>query len=203
VVVSQADGVTALGLVSTGEVKVRVADDAALADVFAAVNDLGDRPEDLLYASAWVTTRDFWQGFYRDELDGFRAVLQAIILPAALLSALGLANTLAVAMLERRREIGVLRALGLDRRQIRTMALVEASIQVGIAALLALPLGFALSRPAVATAGAGIGTVFDYAYPWRWLVWVAALAFGLAVTASIAPALRAARTDVSSALRFE
>jgi putative ABC transport system permease protein len=203
VVMSQDDGATALGLLTTTEVKVRVADDATLDDVFTAVNDLGDMPEDPLYASSWVFTRDFWRGFYRDELDGFRAVLQAIILPAALLSALGLANTLAVAMLERRREIGVLRALGLDRRQTRIMALVEASIQVGIAALLALPLGFALSRPAVATAAAGVGTVFEYAYPWRWLVWVAALAFGLAVTASIAPALRAARTDVSAALRFE
>jgi len=83
------------------------------------------------------------------------------------------------------------------------MALVEASLQVGIAALLALPLGYALSRPAVAAAGAGIGTVFDYAYPWRWLIWIAALAFALALIASIAPALRAARTNVSAALRFE
>jgi len=204
VVMNQTDGAEALGITRATQANVRVADGATSYDVLRAINDIGARPgHEALLINSYIYNDDYWRTFYQDELDDFRAILRSIILPAALISALGLANTLAVAMLERRREIGVLRAVGLDRRQARAMALVEASLQVGIAALLALPLGYALSRPAVAAAGAGIGTVFDYAYPWRWLIWIAALAFALALIASIAPALRAARTNVSAALRFE
>jgi putative ABC transport system permease protein len=203
VVMSQADSSTALGLTRTTQVSVRLADGADTDDLSTIVRHLQEGPGIGVLGTGYVSTAAGWRGFYEDELDDFQAILRSIILPAALLSALGLANTLAVAMLERRREIGVLRAIGLDRRQASVMALIEASVQVGIAALLAVPLGFALSRPVVAMAGASIGTVFDYAYPWRWLAWVALLAFGLAVVASIPPAVRAARTDVGAAVRFE
>jgi putative ABC transport system permease protein len=150
-----------------------------------------------------VATPDQMRSTFDATMDQMRNLITSLLVPAAIISALGLANTLAVAVLERRREIGVLRAVGLSRGQARAMALLEATVLVGVAAVLAVPLGWALSRPVVAVAAQSIGIVVRYAFPWSWLWFAAVTALVLALIAAIAPARRAARVDVSAALRFE
>ena len=79
------------------------------------------------------------------QLGGFFRVFYAVLLVAAVVGLLGLTNTLAMSVIQRLREIGILRAIGTRRRQIRNMVVVEAATLVLVALLLALPLGWLLS----------------------------------------------------------
>jgi putative ABC transport system permease protein len=113
---------------------------------------------------------------------------------------LGIVNTLALSVHERTRELGMLRAVGMSRRQVRRMVRSEAVITAGIGAVLGLLMGIALaaliSRP-LADEG------FQFTLPVATLVGVALLAGLAGVVAAIPPARRAARVDVLRAVTTE
>jgi putative ABC transport system permease protein len=115
-------------------------------------------------------------------------------------SLFGIVNTLALSILERTRELGMLRAVGMSRRQVRTMVRYEALITALIGAILGTILGvvFAalVSRP-LADEG------FVLSYPIPTLIALLVLAAIAGVIAAIAPARRASRLDVLRALAYE
>jgi putative ABC transport system permease protein len=116
-------------------------------------------------------------------------------------SILALLNTLAMSVLERTREIGMLRAVGSTRRQVRRMVLAESLLLsaagTGFGLLAGLVLGYALTA-----ATASIYPI-PYYFPWSGVLTTIAVGLLSGVFASIIPARSAARLDIVEALHYE
>jgi putative ABC transport system permease protein len=104
---------------------------------------------------------------------------------------------------ERRREIGVLRAIGTQRRTVRGLVVVEAVTLTAVAYLLAVPLGALLGAAGMRSAAASFGFVPSYAFPWSSLPALLAVGVVVALVAALAPARHAAAILPTDALRFE
>lgn len=142
---------------------------------------------------AWVTKR----------VNGINTLLNLLYVLLALsivVSLFGMVNTLVLTVFERTREIGMLRAVGMSRRQVRRMVRQESIITALIGAALGLPLGLLLAR-LLSSALADEGITF--AVPGVALVIFTVVAIIAGVLAAIAPARRAARLDVLKALQYE
>jgi putative ABC transport system permease protein len=139
----------------------------------------------------------------KHQFGQFFNIFYAILLVAAVVGLLGLANTLAMSVLQRYREIGILRAIGTTRSQVRRMVLVESATLGSVAFVLSLPIGLLLSILTVRGIQAAFGFKVDYIYPSAWIPLVLAFGVIIAVVAAIAPGRRAARLEVVSALQFE
>jgi len=122
---------------------------------------------------------------------------------AVLVAALGVLNTLSMSVIERTREIGMLRCLGMTRWQIVRMILAEAFMMGMIGGLLGLGFGIALTQIFLSAMGAMSGYELDFVMPIRaiWLSLVVALA--ISQLAALIPAIRAARTPMLSAIHYE
>jgi putative ABC transport system permease protein len=134
--------------------------------------------------------------------------LGAIGTIALLVAALGIINTMIMSILERRREIGVMKAIGGSETEIRLIFVVEAGAIGLIGGCCGLVLGWIATRAAnlVAniTLAKELGTRVDFFYIPVWLI-AGALAFSLLVSlaAGLYPAMRAARVDPVEALRHD
>jgi putative ABC transport system permease protein len=134
--------------------------------------------------------------------------LGVIGLIALFVASLGIINTMMMSITERRREIGVLKSLGADERDIKLMFLVESALIGTIGSIFGILFGWAISRVASAVVKAimvnqGEEPLELFALP-LWLT-LAALALGLTVSliAGYYPSARAARIDPVEALRYE
>ena len=134
-------------------------------------------------------------------VDVVLGVSYALLALAVLIGLLGVANTLALSVLERTRELGLLRALGLTRRQLRTLVRIEAALVAVLGGLLGIGGGWLLGAMFQRTAlRAGL---FDASVPVGQLLLAVA---GLAVVAMAAaawPARRAAKTNLLAAIAAE
>lgn len=124
----------------------------------------------------------------------------ALLAMSVLISAFGIVNTLTLSIHERTRELGLLRAVGMSRRDVRRMVRYESAITAAIGALLGLVLGLFFAW-VVTRALADEGIVF--AVPVAQLALLLALAVVVGVVAAVAPARRAARLDVLRAIAQE
>jgi len=139
----------------------------------------------------------------------FNMALGLIGLIALVTASLGIVNTMIMSILERTREIGVLKSLGADERDIRILFLVESGMIGSIGAILGIVFGWLITRVASVIARAVMeseGIMEDMAFfalP-LWLI-ATAFSFGLVVSllAGLYPAARAARVDPVQALRSE
>jgi putative ABC transport system permease protein len=153
---------------------------------------------------AAVETADSFRAGYRAQFDGLVALLMALAGLTALVGGLGLGNTMALNVLERSREIGVLRALGARRPLLRRLVLAEGLLiavsSVALAALLAVPLTAALGRVmGVSLLGSPLRLAFVPGAAAAWL----GLVVLIAVVACWLPAERAGRMGVREALAYE
>ncbi|MFI5984277.1 ABC transporter permease [Streptomyces sp. NPDC051555] len=166
------------------------ADRAALGKVTRA---LGDNPALAVLDAADLQTRE--SGGIGQQLNVFYALLSM----ALAIAALGIANTLAMSVLERRREIGTLRALGVDRpgvaRMIRLEALVLGALGASVGTVLGVFLGWALGHTLQENV-AGYALVI----PWGRLALGVLIAMTGALLASLWPARRASRVDIPAAM---
>ncbi|HYB61767.1 MAG TPA: FtsX-like permease family protein [Methylomirabilota bacterium] len=137
--------------------------------------------------------------------DMFLGIFGSLALAVA---SLGIINTLVMAILERRREIGVLKALGAADRDVRRLFFVEAAAMGFLGGALGVGLGWGIGR--VINFGTtfylhrqGLPSENIWSVPW-WLV-LAAMGFSVLVSlaAGTYPASRAARLDPVEALRYE
>jgi putative ABC transport system permease protein len=140
------------------------------------------------------------QGSVAEALARVFGVFDALAFVAVIVAALGIVNTLTMGVLERVREIGVLRAIGMSRRQAMRMVVVEATI-LGI-------VGVVLG----AVAGIGVGAVLlqlggglrhPGGVPWLPIGVAAVLGLVLPALAALYPARAAARVSIVEALHFD
>ncbi|GAA1967114.1 ABC transporter permease [Agromyces allii] len=139
-------------------------------------------------------------------IDGTVAVFSTLIGFSAVIAAVGLVNTLSISVMQRTRELGLLRALGFDRRQIRVMVLVEAAALTVAATLTGLVLGIAYgwvgAQSILGSVGSGPGIVAPV-IPWPIVAIVVGAAALLTLAASVAPMRRAARVSPVVALAVD
>ena len=165
--------------------------------VLAVAAELGE--EYSIIIDTPETTKEYAFG----QLRGFFSLAYVILGAAAVAGLLGLANTLAVSVLARTHEIGVLRSVGTLRRQIRRMVLVEAVTLALVAFVLALPLGFLLSLGTSAAFRGAIGASIELTLPWAFIPPLLVATLVVAAIASLVPARRAGRLEPVAALRFD
>jgi putative ABC transport system permease protein len=147
-----------------------------------------------------VQTRQEWIDKEDEEISQFLLLLYVLLALSVIISLFGMVNTLALSVFERTRELGMLRAVGMTRRQVRRMIRHESVITALIGAALGLPLGIFLA--ALVTQAL---SQFDvrFVVPWQQLVFFAIVSVIVGVIAAIAPARRAARLNVLRALQYE
>lgn len=178
------------------------------ADAFA-VRFAADAPptvrEDLAAAAAAsaldVVTLDQMQGAVEGELTRIFGLFDALAWVAVLVAALGIVNTLAMNVIERVREIGVLRAAGMTRGQVWRSVVVEAGI-VGLAgSLMGVATGLIIGFVMVVLAGGRA----DLAGTVPWAIVAAAFVLGVTVAmlAAAYPAHIASRISIIRAVQFE
>ncbi|WP_407563257.1 FtsX-like permease family protein [Streptomyces sp. 184] len=175
------------------------------------VNAGGGTDADRLRASLESGLESFPQVKVRDQADFKELIRDQIIVLlylvfallglAIIIAVLGVVNTLALSVVERTREIGMLRAIGLSRRQTRRMIRLESVVIAVFGALLGLVLGLAW--------GAGVHEVLALegmrAFAIDWTVQLAVVIGSVLVglLAALLPALRASRLNVLAAIAHE
>ncbi|MFE1784486.1 ABC transporter permease [Streptomyces sp. NPDC059506] len=139
---------------------------------------------------------------FSGQLNLLLNILYGLLAMAVVIAVIGIVNTLAMSVFERAQEIGMLRAVGLDRRGVRTTVRLESLLISLLGAVLGIGLGLFLAW----AAGAPIMEELDgYAttVPWDRIGLFLALAALVGVLAAVWPARRAARTDMLAAIKSE
>ena len=134
----------------------------------------------------------------RSQVDQLLSLIYALLGLAVLIAILGIVNTLALSVVERTREIGLLRAIGVTRRQLRRLIRIESVLIALFGAALGITLGLVFGIALQhALAGQGVDAL---SIPWSLLVVVTAVAALVGVLAAVWPARRAGRLDVLTAI---
>ncbi len=150
------------------------------------------------YPQAQALTASEFKQDQRDQINQLLGLIYALLALTVIVALFGIVNTLVLSITERTRELGMLRAIGISRRQVKRMIRLEAVITALIGGVLGLVLGVALSVLVTRALDD-----FSLAFPVGTLIAVL-IASGLAgVLAAILPARRAARLDVLEALAYE
>jgi ABC-type antimicrobial peptide transport system permease subunit len=152
------------------------------------------------FPDAKVQTREGWIDQQNKDFDDFLMLLYVLLALSVIVSIFGMVNTLVLSVFERTRELGMLRAVGMTRRQARRMVRHESIITALIGAALGLPLGIFL---ALLMTKALSQFDIQIAIPGTQLVVFAIVAIIVGILAAIFPARRAARLNVLRALQYE
>lgn len=135
------------------------------------------------------------------QLNGLLAVIVVFLLLAIGIATIGIIITLALSVFERTRELGLLRAVGMQRKQVRRMIRIEAVIVAVFGALLGVVVGVIFGVAlSLAIPDDVISTV---AVPWVFLVVMILIAAVLGVFAAVYPAWRAGRLNILDAIASE
>jgi putative ABC transport system permease protein len=152
------------------------------------------------FPTSEVLNQDELKSSQEASINPLLGLVYALLGLAVIVSLFGIANALALSIYERRRELGMLRAVGMSRRQVRTLIRYEAVITALIGAVIGMVIGMifaALMSVPLASQG------FVISYPVGQLIFVLIIAALAGVLAAIAPARRAAKLDVLEALAYE
>jgi putative ABC transport system permease protein len=139
-------------------------------------------------------------GAVDDALGQVFGLFDALAIVAVIVAALGIVNTLTVSVLERVRELGVLRAAGMTRGQVRRTVVVEAGILGLVGALLGIVTGLVAGAILVLLAGGG-PLILDL--PWASIVAAVVLGVGVSMAAAWYPARLASRLAIVAAVQHE
>jgi len=150
------------------------------------------------FPDAKIQTESQFKKQQESGIDILLNLLYVLLSLSIVVSLFGIVNTLVLTVFERTRELGMLRAVGMTRRQTRRMIRHESVVTALIGAALGIPLGIVLAL----LVGRAIG-FFTLAFPWGTLVVFVIAAIVAGLIAAIFPARRAARLNVLQALQYE
>ncbi|MGW6128807.1 ABC transporter permease [Cellulomonas sp. NPDC055163] len=135
------------------------------------------------------------------QIDQVLVILYALLGLSVVIAVLGIVNTLALSVIERTREIGLLRAVGLGRLQLAGTVTIESVLTAVFGTVVGLAVGVALaSAMPTVFADEGLATLV---VPWASLAAMLALAVVVGVLAAVWPGARAARLPVLEAISYE
>ncbi|MFI1101108.1 ABC transporter permease [Streptomyces melanogenes] len=137
----------------------------------------------------------------KDQIGQLLNIVYGLLALAIIVAVLGVVNTLALSVVERTREIGLMRAIGLSRRQLRRMIRLESVVIALFGALLGLGLGMSWGTTAQKLLALEGLNVLDIPWPTIITVFVASAFVGL--FAALVPAFRAGRMNVLGAIASE
>ena len=143
---------------------------------------------------------DFKQDL-KDQIGQLLNIVYGLLALAIIVAVLGVVNTLALSVVERTREIGLMRAIGLSRRQLRRMIRLESVVIALFGALLGLGLGMGWGTAAqklLALEGLGVLEI-----PWPTIITVFVGSAFVGLFAALVPAFRAGRMNVLNAIATE
>ena len=135
------------------------------------------------------------------QVDSTVALLYILLGLSIVIATLGIVNTLALSIVERTRELGLTRAIGMPRRQVAAMITAESVVISLFGALLGTALGVALGAAVARALSDDFVPVL--AIPWGQIAVFLGLAVSIGLVAAVVPAVRAARTDVLRAIAYE
>ncbi|MCE7897920.1 hypothetical protein DCC61_02825 [Candidatus Microgenomates bacterium] len=192
------EDLTGLGITNFSQAKVLAAKQEELTGIRQQIDNLGYKTTSVADTVEQI-----------DKLFAtVRIVLASFGLVALTVASLGMFNTLTVSLMERTREVGVMKAMGMRSVEVKELFLAEAMIMGllgGVFGILAgwgmgKMLGLLLSTISIAR---GVGAI-DVSYiPWQFVVFVLSLSFVVGVATGIYPARRARRISALNALRYE
>ena len=155
------------------------------------------------YGNPEVQTRDAYAQSSAGGIDMMLTLVYALLALAVLIALLGIANTLTLAIHERTRELGLLRAVGQTRAQLRAMVRWESVLVAAFGTAGGLGLGAFLGWVLVRASDGASDSAFAFAMPPAQLAVVALVGLAAGALAGLRPARRAARLDVLRAVAAE
>jgi putative ABC transport system permease protein len=177
---------------------VDAADGVATADARRAVTAVAER-----FGGPDVEDREEFAATMTTGVDMMLGIVYVLLALAILIALMGIANTLSLAIHERTRELGLLRAVGQTRRQVRAMVRGESLVIATFGAASGIGLGLFLGWALVQAVGTATGGLGVFALPVGPLVVVLAAGAVAGVLAGLRPARRAARLDLLAAIATE
>ena len=177
-------------------ISARVADGVEIEAADAALASLRDEFPQLQFE-----TQEAWTDRLETELDSLLVIINVFLGLAIVIALLGIANTMALSVLERTREIGLMRAIGMTRRQTRVMIRLEAAIVSLFGALLGVVVGLLLGWIAVTAIPDSF--IDRLSIPGVMLAVYVVVATIAGLFAASFPARRAARLKVLDAIAHE
>ena len=175
------------------QVLVQSADGVSPVEAEAAIRTVTDG-----YPTSKVQTRAEFIDDQTSQVDGFLNFIYALLLMSVFIAVLGIVITLLLAVYERRRELGLVRAIGMTRPQVRGSVRWEAVITAVLGILLGTGLGLALGWIVVkALEDQGLNT---FSVSVGWIVFFAVCAMVLTILAATWPAYRAGKADILTAI---
>ena len=183
-------------------VRTRSQSTADVEAVYRRINDALEARQVIVSTFGSATTAED-KVFALGQFSVVTALLLVVAVVVAVVGGLGLMGSLAISVVERTREVGVMRAVGARSRTIMIMFLLEGVLQAAVSWLLAVPLAFVVARPFARALGQvmlemDLDFKFAFSAAGVWLVCVLVIA----VLASAMPAQRAARIRVSESLAY-
>ncbi|TDC64251.1 ABC transporter permease [Streptomyces hainanensis] len=167
-----------------------------------------DGREDAAYTALQENLRDFpmyevnnqadYKQLLEDEIGALLNIVYALLALAIVVAILGVVNTLTLSVVERTREIGLMRAIGLSRRQLRRMIRLESVVIALFGALLGLGLGMCWGVTAQRVLALSGFSVLEI--PWPTILGVLGASAVVGLAAALVPAFRAGRLPVLRAI---
>ncbi len=152
------------------------------------------------FPDAKIQTREEFKTSFERPIKQLLSLLYVLLGLSVIISLFGIVNTLVLTVFERTREVGMLRAVGMTRRQVRRMIRHESVVTALIGAVLGIVVGIFL---ALLVTHALSSEGFVFAVPYGDLVVFVIAAIIAGILAAILPARRAARLNVLEALQYE
>ena len=178
------------------EIYLKMDGGASEANEQAVVDALGDNPAMSIMDRQDI--RDMFGGFVSMALN----IMYGLLAMALIIAVLGVVNTLAMSVFERQQEIGMVRAIGLDRRRVKRMIRLEAVVISVFGALIGVGLGTFLGWAIGQTLATEIPQ-YALVVPWDRLALFLVLAGLVGVLASLWPARSAAKLNMLTAIKTE